>query len=428
MGNDGNIQQEEKINSDEIIENDCYEEIDLNKINKILKEEKQWNHNSIIYSVNDLKDELNQINKDNPNENKTEEQQKNEEIEKKVNEEKENEENNENNENKENKEIKENEENNVLEQNNNINENKNEINQYGKEEKKENNVVNNNEEKINPPNNEEKDNNNITQEENKEKNNKIDNSENNKNKTKNPPKNGHRLSIKIRNLKPKIRPKNTRDEALRAPNSPKLSRKSRGNRKKKEDTENKKVEETSNNKKYDNKNNEDKKTEEKATNPIFEKKDSAEEYEITNIISEYRLNHLKDDEIIYSGTLEKILKFPDKNSIIYSERFCIFTKKYFAYYKSKENFITLNKPMFKINNNFIIRIENTTLDGGSYYFGIICEVNDETRGLINKVNSFVTQEANVCELLLGFRAKEYSTMMKWVVVLKYFITNQNEEF
>ena len=416
MGNDGNIQQEEKINSDEIIENDCYEEIDLNKINKILKEEKQWNHNSIIYSVNDLKDELNQINKDNPNENKTEEQPKNDEIEKKVDEEKQNEEKKENNENNENK----------VEQNNNINENKNEINQNEKEEKKETNEVNNNEEKTNPLNNEEKDNN-IAQEEKKEEN-KIDNNENNKNKTKNHPKNGHRLSLKIRNLKPKIRPKNTRDEALRDPNSPKLSRKNRGNKKKIENIENKKVEETSNNKNSDNKNNDDKKTEEKATIPIIEKKDSTEEYEITNIISEYRLNHLKDDEIIYSGTLEKILKFPDKNSIIYSERFCIFTKKYFAYYKSKENFITLNKPMFKINNNFIIRIENTTLDGGSYYFGIICEVNDETRGLINKVNSFVTQEANVCELLLGFRAKEYSTMMKWVVVLKHFITNQNEEF
>ena len=84
--------------------------------------------------------------------------------------------------------------------------------------------------------------------------------------------------------------------------------------------------------------------------------------------------------------------------------------------------------MLMINNNFIIRIENTTLDGGSYYFGIICEVNDETRSLINKVNSFVTEENNTCELLLGFRTKEYENMMKWVVVLRYFTTNQNEEF
>ena len=84
--------------------------------------------------------------------------------------------------------------------------------------------------------------------------------------------------------------------------------------------------------------------------------------------------------------------------------------------------------MLLINNKFIIRIENTILDGGSYYFGIICEVNDETRSLINKVNSFVTNEANTCELLLGFRTKEYENMMKWVVVLRYFISNQKEDF
>ena len=84
--------------------------------------------------------------------------------------------------------------------------------------------------------------------------------------------------------------------------------------------------------------------------------------------------------------------------------------------------------MLLINNNNIIRIENTTLDGGSYYFGIICEVNDETRTLINKVNSFVTEEANGCELLLGFRTKEYENMMKWVVVLRYFISNKDDDF
>ena len=169
-------------------------------------------------------------------------------------------------------------------------------------------------------------------------------------------------------------------------------------------------------------------TEKKTNNQPPEKKEPIEEFDIKNIISEYKLNHLKDDEIIYSGTLEKILKIPDKNTIAYSQRFCIFTKNYFAYYKTKEAYISLNKPMLLIKNNYIIRIENTTLDGGSFYFGIICEVNDETRSLINKVNSFVTNEANTCELLLGFRTKEYDIMMKWVVVLRYFISNQKNDF
>ena len=64
MGNASGIQENEKerLNSEEIIENDCYEEIDLKKINKIIEEEKNWNKNSIIYSVNQL--ELQQLNEE----------------------------------------------------------------------------------------------------------------------------------------------------------------------------------------------------------------------------------------------------------------------------------------------------------------------------------------------------------------------------
>ena len=148
--------------------------------------------------------------------------------------------------------------------------------------------------------------------------------------------------------------------------------------------------------------------------------------DIKNIVPEYRLNHLKDNEIIYSGTLEKILKIPEKNTIAYSQRFCILTKNYFAYYKSKESYISLNKPMLLLNNNYILRIENTCFTDNSYYFGIICEVNDETKKYIEKVNSFVTMEDNVTELLLGFRTKEYEDMIKWVVVLTYFTSGQNK--
>jgi hypothetical protein len=177
-----------------------------------------------------------------------------------------------------------------------------------------------------------------------------------------------------------------------------------------------------------NNNKNDEKPEDKGiNNQIVEKKEPGNEFDIKNIISEYRLNHLKDDEIIYSGTLDKILKIPEKNTITYSQRFCIFTKNYFAYYKSKESYISLNKPMLVINNNLIIRIENTSLDGDNYYFGLICIVNDETKDIIKKVNSFVTKEGNICELLLGFRTKKYENMMKWVIILRYFISNQNGE-
>ena len=246
----------------------------------------------------------------------------------------------------------------------------------------------------------------------------------------------------MKNIKPKIRPKNTSDEALKGVNSPKKNKKGKDIKKNKKSKFKNKKENNNNNNNNSNNNNNNNNNNDKNNKSVdnkknadnnnntsqIEKRENGEEFDINNIIPKYRLNHLKENEIIYSGVLEKILKIPEKNSIVYSQRFCIFTKHYFAYYKSKESYISLNKPMLLINNNNIIRIENTTLDGGSYYFGIICEVNDETRSLINKVNSFVTEEANGCELLLGFRTKEYENMMKWVVVLRYFISNKNDDF
>ena len=269
-----------------------------------------------------------------------------------------------------------------------------------------------------------------------EKNNKVDN------KTKETQKNDNkekRVSLKVQNLKPKIKPKNTSDAALNKSlnSSPKNSRQAQSKfnfQNKKENNEQQKYKSTkkngsnkNTNQTNDNNNNKEESPKDKGINDQIVEKKETDEFDIKNIISEYRLNRLKDDEIIYSGTLDKILKIPEKNTITYSQRFCIFTKNYFAYYKSKESYISLNKPMLVINNNLIIRIENTTLDGDNYYFGIICVVNDETKDIINKVNSFVTKEGNTCELLLGFRTKQYENMMKWVIILKYFISNKNGE-
>ena len=394
MGNASGIQENEKerLNSEEIIENDCYEEIDLKKINKIIEEEKNWNKNSIIYSVNQkelqqLNEEVNAINqKDNQNQIQNKEPLNN------IIEEQKNEEDSEDKKKENiNKEDNINKENNM---NGNINENIN-----IKEENKKKEI-----EEIKEENNEEKEFDENGANEKKDENNQNNTNEQRQNKAENNKTNmkgNHQIngkiskySIKVKNIKPKIRPKNTSDEALRGPNSPKNMKRGAKRNMNKQDKgkEKEKDKDKGKENKVENKKVEEKKVEVPETIPSpAENRDLVEEFDIKNIIPEYRLNHIKDDEIIYSGTLEKILKIPEKNSIVYSQRFCVFTKKYFAYYKSKESYISLNKPMLLINNKYIIRIENTTLDGGSFYFGIICEVNDETRGLINKVNSFVTE-------------------------------------
>ena len=439
MGNDIQEDNFEKIDPNEIIENDCYEEIDLQKINRIIEKEKNWNKNSIVISLNEF--DLKKLNEDNKVlEYKNENEKNNPEVLSKVIEDQKNECGSQDEKNKEVKEDVQN--NNNKDDNNDKKENEEEKKEEEKkeEEKKEIKEANKIEIEENQNNKNEINNNsqaiiNISSQQDEIK--KEDEAKDNKN-TNNEIKNIksfhnqvkekiNKKMNKLKNKKPRIRPKNTSDEALKgAGNNSNLQKKGKEVKKNNDKSPNKKDVKTENNE--NNNNHDSKKDEKKESVAPVEKKDPSEEFDIKNIIPEYRLNHLKDDEIIYSGTLEKILKIPDKNTIAYSQRFCIFTKNYFAYYKSKESYISLNKPMLLINNNFIIRIENTILDGGSYYFGIICEVNDETRNLINKVNSFVTNEANTCELLLGFRTKEYENMMKWVVVLRYFISNQNDDF
>jgi len=199
---------------------------------------------------------------------------------------------------------------------------------------------------------------------------------------------------KLLHIMPKIRPQNTSDEELNKINSKNGKDKEKPNKK------------------------------ESLEKSIKNKKEQSKENNIGKIIPKNKIKNKKENEVIYSGTLEKILNEPQANKIVYASRFCILTKKYFAYYKSKESYISLNKPMLIIEKEDIIRIENTFLEGEGY-FGIVCEVNDKTKHLIDKVNSFVTNDDNGSQLLLGFRSNKYEDMANWIVMLNYFISENN---
>ena len=310
--------ENEKINEEDIIENDCYEEIDMRKINQIIEKEKNWNTNTIIYSNN-----INIINISNEieEENIKEEEEKKEEEDKKE--------------------------------------------EIIKEEKEKKDI--------------------IIEEDNKEIQQNTENNDNNNN-------NKNQEQKKLLKIIPRIRPQNTSDEVLnQIPNVKKKSENKNKNIKKKE--------KENNNKEKENK--------------------------IQKIMPKNKLDKKKEDEVIYSGILEKIINEPQANKIIYTKRFCVLTKKTFAYYKSKESYISLNRPMFIIEKNDIIRIENTFIEGEGY-FGIVCEVNDKIKNLINKVNSFVTNDENGSQLLLGFRSNKYEDMANWILMLNYFISDENK--
>ena len=153
-------------------------------------------------------------------------------------------------------------------------------------------------------------------------------------------------------------------------------------------------------------------------------KKSRTELNIYNIISKNKLEQLQENSILCHGLLEKIIKIPSKNKFIYNERFCVLTKKNFSYFKSKENYLNLWKPLFSIDVQYIKKIEQTVSDDKTFYFGLICAINDETRQYVKKINTFVNNnENNKEEFLIGFRSKNKEMILRWIVVLNYCLDN-----
>mgnify|MGYP002626027561 CR=1 FL=1 len=146
--------------------------------------------------------------------------------------------------------------------------------------------------------------------------------------------------------------------------------------------------------------------------------------DIKRIIPEEKISKLNENSIICNSTLEKIIKIPSKNKITYNERFCLLTKKKFSYYKSKECYLKMNKPLLSIDLKNVKKIEQTILDDTSYYFGLICVINDNTKQFIDKINTFISEGENSTEeFLLGFRSKNKDLVVKWIVILNYLIGN-----
>ena len=143
---------------------------------------------------------------------------------------------------------------------------------------------------------------------------------------------------------------------------------------------------------------------------------------VSNIISEKKFISLKDDDLVFSGYLKKMLNNTDKKSISFSDRFCVITKKIFAYYHSKESFIGLEKPLFSIENNLIVRIEEANLLDGSFYFCIVFKLDEGNFKIAKNTNCFTTvNKDNQRESMLGFKAPDKKTMFNWVSILNFLI-------
>ena len=80
--------------------------------------------------------------------------------------------------------------------------------------------------------------------------------------------------------------------------------------------------------------------------------------------------------------------------------------------------------MLLIDLKNIIKVEHTVLDDTSYYFGLICNINNDTKKYIDKINTFTNiGENNSDQFLLGFCSKNKDIIKNWIITLNYFIEN-----
>lgn len=137
-----------------------------------------------------------------------------------------------------------------------------------------------------------------------------------------------------------------------------------------------------------------------------------------------RLNALQSDEIVFYGSLQKMVNNVDRRCISYTTRFCVLTKECFFYFATKETFMCLYKPLCKLPLQHVVRVEGDNKE----YFCLVFNVNDDTSPLILQTNTFdaVTDtKRNQKEGMLAFHCDSPKETKKWIAVIEYLISSKS---
>ena len=114
---------------------------------------------------------------------------------------------------------------------------------------------------------------------------------------------------------------------------------------------------------------------------------------ITDIIPESKLLSDSDNEILIHSQLNKFVPTENKRTKpLYVSKYCLITKKEFVCYKSKETFIKMQPPQFRIALNTIayancIKLPNTKLPVFYFYIQLI----DHTEESMIKSNTYSSE-------------------------------------
>ena len=124
--------------------------------------------------------------------------------------------------------------------------------------------------------------------------------------------------------------------------------------------------------------------------------------------------------------------FSVQEKVKYYDRFCVLTKLAFLIYHSKENYITLKKPLAEIpmryiKNIVLFKINKRMIGYDHFYIGI--DKNLNSYEIYDKLDLFYFNEKKEekidnDEIMLMFKSMDKALIKKWFVLLNY-IRNLN---
>ena len=160
---------------------------------------------------------------------------------------------------------------------------------------------------------------------------------------------------------------------------------------------------------------------------------------IYNIISNTKLNSNKKDEIMYKGNINKlVLSHIFKNCSMNIEKFCILTQFDFSIYHTKENFLLMKKPLFKILLNQIEncgRIDFSQLKinnlNGYFFMYINMKSEEEKYNLDNKEDENdiifkIVLKEGIGKFFVLFSINE-NIIDEWVCIINFFMKKNKEK-
>ena len=157
--------------------------------------------------------------------------------------------------------------------------------------------------------------------------------------------------------------------------------------------------------------------------------------DLYSIVPEKLLKESDGNELLFVSELSKMININMKERVKYAERFCMLTKDNFVIYNSKENYITLKRPLAVLQTKDITRVvlfKLNKLENGFDHFYICFTKNPSTELVYCQINTFFMNEKDEKndigenEALIMFKSNDKMLIKKWYVLLNYIIKLKKE--